>query len=90
MLGDLRQERNRGGTGFRPRTYLIVSDIDAARNDLVRRGVQVSEAFHGAADTYAGTDEPYLFGRIRSMARIPGTAATVRSPRSMIRMATAG
>ena len=28
--------------------YLIVSDIDAARNDLVRRGVQVSEAFHGA------------------------------------------
>ena len=45
--------------------YLIVSDIDAARNDLVRRGVQVSDAFHGAADAYAGTDEPYLFGRIR-------------------------
>ncbi len=45
--------------------YLIVSDIDAARNDLVSRGVQVSEAFHGAADAYAGTDEPYLFGRIR-------------------------
>jgi predicted enzyme related to lactoylglutathione lyase len=45
--------------------YLIVSDIDAAHNDLVRRGVQVSEAFHGAADAYAGTDEPYLFGRIR-------------------------
>jgi catechol 2,3-dioxygenase-like lactoylglutathione lyase family enzyme len=48
--------------------YLIVSDIDAARNDLVRRGVQVSDAFHGAADAYAGTDEPYLFGRIR----VPG------------------
>jgi predicted enzyme related to lactoylglutathione lyase len=45
--------------------YLIVSDIDAARNDLVRRGVQVSEAFHGATDAYAGDDEPYLFGRIR-------------------------
>jgi catechol 2,3-dioxygenase-like lactoylglutathione lyase family enzyme len=45
--------------------YLIVSDIEAARNDLVRRGVQVSEAFHGAADAYAGPDEPYLFGRIR-------------------------
>jgi catechol 2,3-dioxygenase-like lactoylglutathione lyase family enzyme len=45
--------------------YLIVSDIDAARNDLVRRGVPVSEAFHGAADAYAGIDEPYLFGRIR-------------------------
>jgi catechol 2,3-dioxygenase-like lactoylglutathione lyase family enzyme len=45
--------------------YLIVSDIDAARDDLVRRGVQVSEAFHGAGDAYAGPDEPYLFGRIR-------------------------
>ena len=45
--------------------YLIVSDIDAARNHLVRRGVQVSDTFHGAADAYAGTDEPYLFGRIR-------------------------
>jgi catechol 2,3-dioxygenase-like lactoylglutathione lyase family enzyme len=48
--------------------YLIVSDIEAARNDLIRRGVQVSEAFHGAVDAYAGTDEPYLFGRIR----VPG------------------
>jgi predicted enzyme related to lactoylglutathione lyase len=45
--------------------YLIVSDIDAAREDLVRRGVQVSEAFHGAGDAYAGPDEPYLFGRIQ-------------------------
>src|SRR6266550_5003916 len=27
--------------------YLIVSGIDAARNDLVRRGIPVSEAFHG-------------------------------------------
>jgi catechol 2,3-dioxygenase-like lactoylglutathione lyase family enzyme len=45
--------------------YLIVSDIEAARENLLRRGVQVSEAFHGAADAYAGPDEPYLFGRIR-------------------------
>jgi catechol 2,3-dioxygenase-like lactoylglutathione lyase family enzyme len=45
--------------------YLIVSDIDAARNDLLRRGVHVSDSFHGAADKYVGTDEPYLFGRIR-------------------------
>src|ERR1700704_2990442 len=45
--------------------YLIVSDIDTARNDLVRRGIPVSEAFHGAADAYAGPEEPYLFGRIR-------------------------
>jgi catechol 2,3-dioxygenase-like lactoylglutathione lyase family enzyme len=45
--------------------YLIVSDIAAARDNLLRRGVKVSEVFHGAADVYAGPDEPYLFGRIR-------------------------
>src|SRR6202162_3107009 len=44
---------------------LIVSDIKAARNDLLARGVKVSEAFHGADGVYAGTDEPYLFGRHR-------------------------
>jgi catechol 2,3-dioxygenase-like lactoylglutathione lyase family enzyme len=45
--------------------YLIVSDIKAARENLLRRGVKVSEVFHGSADVYAGPDEPYLFGRIR-------------------------
>src|SRR5271168_2758986 len=45
--------------------YLIVSDIEAARGNLLRRGVEVSEVFHGAGDAYAGPDEPYLFGRIR-------------------------
>ena len=45
--------------------YLIVSDVEAARNDLLGRGVKVSEVFHGATSAYAGTDEPYLFGRIR-------------------------
>jgi catechol 2,3-dioxygenase-like lactoylglutathione lyase family enzyme len=45
--------------------YLIVSDIQAARNDLFRRGVKISEVFHGGGDVYAGPDEPYLFGRIR-------------------------
>ena len=45
--------------------YLIVSDIEAARAELLRRGVKVSEAFHGADSVYAGPDEPYLFGRIR-------------------------
>jgi catechol 2,3-dioxygenase-like lactoylglutathione lyase family enzyme len=45
--------------------YLIVSDIEAARENLLRRGVKVSEVFHGAADKYAGPDEPYLFGRVR-------------------------
>ena len=45
--------------------YLIVSDIAAARAELLRRGVEVSELFHGGAGVYAGSDEPYLFGRIR-------------------------
>jgi catechol 2,3-dioxygenase-like lactoylglutathione lyase family enzyme len=45
--------------------YLIVSDIEAARNDLLARGVQVGEVFHGAGDVHAGTDEPFLSGRRR-------------------------
>ena len=45
--------------------YLIVSDIEAARKELLRRGVEVSEIFHGAGDVYSGPDEPYLFGRKR-------------------------
>ena len=45
--------------------YLIVSDIEAARKDLLARGVEVSKVFHDAGGVYAGTDEPYLFGRLR-------------------------
>jgi len=45
--------------------YLIVSDIKAARDELLGRGVEISEVFHGAGDVYVGTDEPYLFGRVR-------------------------
>ena len=45
--------------------YLIVDDIEAVRKNLLRRGVEVSEVFHGAPDAYSGQDEPYLFGRIR-------------------------
>ena len=45
--------------------YLVVSDIEAARQELLRRGVTVSETFHGAGDVYTGPDEPYLFGSIR-------------------------
>ena len=44
--------------------YLIVSDIEAARKELLGRGVEVSETFHNAG-VYAGPDEPYLFGRVR-------------------------
>jgi catechol 2,3-dioxygenase-like lactoylglutathione lyase family enzyme len=44
--------------------YLIVSDVAAARAELVDRGVKVSEAFHNEG-VYVGADEPYLFGRVR-------------------------
>jgi catechol 2,3-dioxygenase-like lactoylglutathione lyase family enzyme len=45
--------------------YLIVSNIEAARDELLGRGVKVSEVFHGAGDVFTGPDEPYLFGRVR-------------------------
>jgi catechol 2,3-dioxygenase-like lactoylglutathione lyase family enzyme len=45
--------------------YLIVSDIEAARNKLLGRGVEISKVFHDAGDVHAGTDEAYLFGRLR-------------------------
>ena len=58
--------------------YLIVSDIQAARKELLDRGVEISEVFHAAAGVYAGTDEPYLFGRVR----VSGPDAEHRSYRS--------
>lgn len=45
--------------------YLIVSDIQAARDELLGRGIAVSDVFHGGASVFTGTDEPYLFGRLR-------------------------
>jgi predicted enzyme related to lactoylglutathione lyase len=46
--------------------YLVVSDIEAARKNLLDRGVKVSEAFHASGDVHVGTDEPFLFGRVRT------------------------
>ena len=45
--------------------YLIVSDIKAARDELLARGVEVGEIFHGGGDVHTGPDQPYLFGRLR-------------------------
>ena len=45
--------------------YLVVFDIEAARAELLGRGVGISEVFHDAGDVHAGADEPYLFGRLR-------------------------
>jgi len=51
--------------GSAPGLVLAVDDIDVAREDLLARGVDVSEAFHHEGDVHTGTDEPYLFGRRR-------------------------
>jgi hypothetical protein len=59
---------------------LIVSDIAAAREALVGRGVQVSEVFHGSPFNQ----------RDASADRTAGTGATCRTPRSRIRTATRG
>ena len=45
--------------------YLVVADIEAARDELLGRGVGVGEVFHDGGDAYAGADEPFLFGRLR-------------------------
>ncbi|QOZ70926.1 MULTISPECIES: VOC family protein [Bradyrhizobium] len=45
--------------------YLIVADLEAARQDLLDRGIAVSAPFHGGGDVHAGLDEPYLFGSVR-------------------------
>ena len=44
--------------------YLIVSDLQSARQALLDRGIAVSEVFHNEG-VYTGTDETYLFGRVR-------------------------
>jgi len=58
--------------------YLIVSDLAAARSELLARGVAVSEIFHGASDNFLGSDEPYLFGSNR----VPGPDPSHSSYRS--------
>ena len=45
--------------------YLVVSDVAAARAQLLARGVAISDVFHDAGSVYAGPDQPYLFGRRR-------------------------
>ena len=53
--------------------FLIVSDIQAARDDLVRRGIEVSEVFH-----YAG------WNRVDPDARLSGPAPDRRSYASFV------
>ena len=44
--------------------YLIVSDVEAARQNLLDHGIEISELFHNDG-VYTGPDEPFLFGRVR-------------------------
>jgi catechol 2,3-dioxygenase-like lactoylglutathione lyase family enzyme len=44
--------------------YLIVPDVEAARADLLARGVK-SEVFHWGGGAHTGPDEPYIFGRAK-------------------------
>ena len=86
----LRQERHRGRTRLRPGTV-----PDRLRHPgRPRRAARVAASRSARCSTrsgvYAGTDEPYLFGRPGSAVRIPSVAATARSPRSATRTATAG
>ena len=59
-------------------THLIVADIEAARAELVGRGVEVSEIRHMTPE-WLGT-----------RARIPNTPTTARSPTSRTPTETAG
>lgn len=60
--------------------YLTVSDIEAARKELVAHGVSVSEVFHDGGGVYAGADQPYVFGRLR----VSGPDPEHRSYRSFV------
>jgi catechol 2,3-dioxygenase-like lactoylglutathione lyase family enzyme len=65
--------------------YLIVSDIEAARANLLERGVAIGGVFHGAGDVHAGTDEPYLSGTRRVSGADPargsyGSYASFKDP----------
>ncbi len=55
--------------------YLIVSDIEAARKDLLDRGVKVSQVFHAEGNVHIGTDEPYLFGQVRTTGLDPARSS---------------
>ena len=62
---------------------LAVDDIDAARAELVSRGVDVSEAFHDAAGTLNGGFHPGTDGRAPGRdpeSRSYGTYASFSDP----------
>jgi catechol 2,3-dioxygenase-like lactoylglutathione lyase family enzyme len=59
----LRQSTHEGGAAFGPRTWLIASDLEAARADLLARGADVSGAFHFAPERKGPVPGPDPEGR---------------------------
>ena len=51
--------------------YLVVSDIEAARQELRDRGVNVSDVFHADSVVHSGMHEPFLAGRNRISGAAP-------------------
>ena len=74
-LDPFRQGNHDGGAGLGAGLYLVVSDIEAARAELVSRGVEVSEVFHRAGPR---TSRPSAAG-IRS-GRSYSSFATFKDP----------
>ena len=70
--------------------YLIVSDIGAARDALLGRGVEISDVFDGAGTCTPARTSLTCSGGSGSAGRIPSMAAIARSPRSAIPTAMAG
>ena len=70
--------------------YLVVSDIEAARKELLDRGIKVSEVFHHAAARTPVRTSLICSAASGSAARIRSAAPTARTSRSTIRTATAG
>ena len=71
--------------------YLIVSDIEAARKELLGRGSRDQRGVPRRRRRVRWLrTSPTCLGGSGSAVRIPSIAATARSPRSMIRTATAG
>jgi catechol 2,3-dioxygenase-like lactoylglutathione lyase family enzyme len=70
VLGDLRQERDRGGSWLRPRTVPRRLRHQERPGQLLRRGVGISEVFHDAGDVHVAWTS-LLVGRLGSAVRIP-------------------
>jgi catechol 2,3-dioxygenase-like lactoylglutathione lyase family enzyme len=74
--------------GAAQRTYLVVSDIEAARADLIARGADVSEVFHragGGTNTSGRDPEGQSYGSFASFSDPDGNSwllqeITVRLP----------